>query len=188
MALTRFHLITHWDLPAPQLAVWDALCAVERWPSWWRAVERVEVIEPGSPDGIGAYRRLTWRTALPYRITFAMRTLRVEKPSLIEGRADGELTGTGRWTLTTAEDTGTHVRYDWTVEVMRPWMRLLAPLARPVFAWNHGVVMAWGRQGLELHLAHVLGKPVSTPSLSQGRASVTSGGTPGPDRSPAPES
>jgi hypothetical protein len=59
MALTRFHLITHWDLPAPQLTVWDALCGVERWPSWWRAVERVEVIEPGAPDGIGAYRRLT---------------------------------------------------------------------------------------------------------------------------------
>jgi hypothetical protein len=71
----------------------------------------------------------------------------------------------------------------------RPWMRLLAllaPLARPVFAWNHGVVMAWGRQGLERHLADVLiGKPVSTVPE---HASVTSGGTPGPDRSPAPES
>jgi hypothetical protein len=41
-----------------------------------------------------------------------MRTLWVEKPSLIEGRADGELAGTGRWTLTTAEGTGTHVRLD----------------------------------------------------------------------------
>jgi uncharacterized protein YndB with AHSA1/START domain len=166
--LTRFHLTTHWELAAPQLAVWDALCAVEDWPSWWRAVERVEVIEHGSADGIGTYRRLTWRTALPYRISFNMRTLRVEKPSLIEGRADGELAGTGRWTLSPSTGAATNVRYDWIVDVTKPWMRLLAPLARPVFAWNHGVVMAWGRQGLERYL--------------------TSGETPGPDRSPAPAS
>jgi len=152
MALTRFHLTTQWTLAAPPLPVWDALAQPEAWPSWWRAVERVEVIEPGGPDGVGAYRRFTWRTALPYRVTFNMRTLRVEKPALIEGRADGELTGTGRWTLTPA-DAGTQVRYDWIVDVTKPWMRLLAPLARPVFAWNHDVVMEWGRQGLERRLA-----------------------------------
>jgi hypothetical protein len=27
-------------------------------------------------------------------------------------------------------------------------MNLLAPLARPVFAWNHDVVMRWGAEGL----------------------------------------
>ena len=31
---------------------------------------------------------------------------------------------------------GTHVRYDWMVEVTKPWVRLIAPLARPLFAWN----------------------------------------------------
>jgi hypothetical protein len=32
-------------------------------------------------------------------------------------------------------------------------MRLIAPVAPPVFAWNHNVVMDWGRQGLEHLLA-----------------------------------
>jgi uncharacterized protein YndB with AHSA1/START domain len=45
MALTHFHLTTQWSLAAPPLAVWDALARPEAWPSWWRAVERVEVIE-----------------------------------------------------------------------------------------------------------------------------------------------
>jgi hypothetical protein len=31
------------------------------------------------------------------------------------------------------------VRY-LSVEVTKPWMRLIAPLAPPVFAWNHNVV------------------------------------------------
>jgi hypothetical protein len=152
MALTHFHLSTQWSLAAAPAAVWDALARPETWPSWWRAVERVEVIEPGDPDGIGAYRRLTWRTALPYRVTFNMRTMRVEKLALIEGRADGELAGTGRWTLAPA-GAGTDVRYDWIVEVTKPRMRLIGPVARPVFAWNHDVVMDWGRQGLERMLA-----------------------------------
>jgi hypothetical protein len=39
------------------------------------------------------------------------------------------------------------------VEVTQPWMRFVAPIARPVFAWNHGVVMRWGHEGLARRLA-----------------------------------
>jgi uncharacterized protein YndB with AHSA1/START domain len=147
MSATEFHLITDWTLPAPIDAVWAELTRPEAWPAWWRAVERVELLEEGDAYGIGALRRLTWRTALPYSLTFDMRTTRVEPKTLIEGRAQGELSGVGRWTLA-PNGVETHVRYDWTVEVTRPWMRLLAPIARPVFAWNHGVVMGWGQEGL----------------------------------------
>jgi uncharacterized protein YndB with AHSA1/START domain len=144
---TRFDLVTDWDLAAPVEAVWDALIKPEEWPSWWRAVVKVELIAPGDEHGIGACRRMTWRTALPYRVSFNMRTVRVEPRTLIEGRADGELSGTGRWTLTPSGGR-TQVRYEWIVEVTKPWMRLVAPLARPVFAWNHNVVMGWGYDGL----------------------------------------
>ena len=48
---------------------------------------------------------------------------------------------------------GTNVRYDWTAAVTRPWMRLLAPAARPLFAWNHNTVVAWGHEGLTHKLA-----------------------------------
>ena len=147
MATTEFHLVTQWRVPAQPLAVWEVLTAPETWPTWWRAVDRVELLAPGDADGVGAYRRFTWRTALPYCVTFNMRIVKAEKPRLIEGRAEGELSGTGRWTLAPAGE-GTDVRYDWIVEVTKPWMRMIAPLARPVFAWNHGVVMNWGREGL----------------------------------------
>ena len=151
-AATQFRLVTDWAIAAPVEAVWHALTAPEDWPSWWSAVEKVELLQPGNADGIGAYRRMTWRTALPYRLSFNMRTTRVEPMQVIEGRADGELDGTGCWTLTPVA-TGTRVRYEWTVEITKPWMRLLAPLARPVFAWNHGAVMDWGRDGLARMLA-----------------------------------
>jgi uncharacterized protein YndB with AHSA1/START domain len=152
MAVTEFELVTTWTLAAPPIAVWDALVNPEQWPTWWRAVEKVELLEPGDASGLHAYRRFTWRTALPYRITFNMRTELIEPLAIIEGRADGELNGTGRWTLAPAGD-GTQVRYDWIVEVDKPWMRALAPLLRPVLTWNHNKVMEWGREGIERKLA-----------------------------------
>ena len=44
-------------------------------------------------------------------------------------------------------------RYDWIVELTKPWMRSLAPILRPVFAWNHNKVMEWGRDGITRKLA-----------------------------------
>jgi hypothetical protein len=55
------------------------------------------------------------------------------------------------WSLS-FENGQTHVRYDWMVEATKAWMRVLAPLAKPMFAWNHGVVMDWGYEGLQRRL------------------------------------
>jgi uncharacterized protein YndB with AHSA1/START domain len=162
MSANQFHLTTHWSIPAPPAAVWYALLSPEEWPTWWRAVKHVETLAAGDTGGIGAVRRFIWRTALPYTLTFDMRVTRLEPMTLIEGRAEGELTGFGRWTLAPEgarraeeHDASEHtsVHYEWTVEVTQPWMRALAPLARPVFAWNHGVVMRWGLEGLTRKLA-----------------------------------
>ncbi len=152
MPATSFELRTDWTFDAPTERVWLALIAPEEWPSWWRAVAKVERISDGDANGIGALRRMTWRTALPYTLSFDMRSTRIEPMTLIEGRAQGELEGLGRWTLT-PDGPRTHVRYDWIVEVTQPWMRFIAPLARPVFAWNHGKVMGWGYEGLSRKLA-----------------------------------
>ncbi len=91
--------------------------------------------------------RYTWKSKLPYRLEFEMRTTRVERPKLMEGQADGELAGTGRWRMF-EQDGITAVLYEWNVRTTAAWMNLLAPIARPFFAWNHDVVMTWGAEGL----------------------------------------
>jgi hypothetical protein len=146
-APTKFHLVTEWDFDAPVEVLWRILAAPETWPGFWPSVRRVDLIEPGDPDGIGSLRRMTWSTALPYDLVFDMRTTRIEPFSLIEGRASGELDGIGRWTLS-PRGPGCHVRYDWIVAVTKPWMVRLAFLLRPAFAWNHGIIMERGRRGL----------------------------------------
>jgi hypothetical protein len=76
---------------------------------------------------------------------------RAERPTSLEGAADGDLRGTGRWHLA-PEDNTTHVRYDWTVVTTKPWMNLMGPLLQPVFRWNHNQVMAEGGRALARHL------------------------------------
>ncbi|MDX6607701.1 MAG: hypothetical protein QOD14_2241, partial [Solirubrobacterales bacterium] len=96
-----------------------------------------------------------WKSKLPYKLEFFMRTAKVEKPFLLEGNAEGELAGVGRWRL--FEQGGvTAAIYEWNVHTTRAWMNLLSPIARPIFAVNHDYVMRSGGRGI----AALLGVPL----------------------------
>ncbi len=143
----EYSFLTTWILACERERVWDAIYDSEAWPRWWRGVERVVEIAPGEPSGVGRVGRYTWRSKLPYDLTFDTRTTRVERPHLLEGEASGELSGLGRWRLW--EEAGlTTVTYEWKVGTTKRWMNLLAPIARPAFEWNHDWVMGHGATGI----------------------------------------
>ena len=82
---------------------------------------------------------------------------RVHASRLIAGEASGDVEGTGCWRLF-QEGQVTRVRYEWRVRTTRRWMNLLAPVARPLFAWSHHDVMQAGAMGLARWLdARLLG-------------------------------
>ncbi len=151
MSVAEYHFVSNWEIDAPIEEVFDAILDSTRWPEWWRGVPRVEEVTPGDPNGIGNVRRYTFRSLLPYNLVFEVRTTRIERPALLEGASSGELAGIGRWELE-ATAGGTHVRYRWDVHTTKAWMNVLAPIARPVFNWNHDIVMRWGEEGLRRHL------------------------------------
>ncbi len=166
---TEYSFVTIWRFDAPIDAVWDIIIHSERWPEWWKYVESVVELEPGDENGLGSLQHITWTSALPYKLSFDSRVTRVEKPYLIEGVARGELNGTGRWQLS-QEGSVTIVRYDWNVSTSKSWMNLLAPVARPIFAWNHNILMDEGGRSLALLLhAHLLNIP---PQKSGGMSRV----------------
>jgi hypothetical protein len=74
---------------------------------------------------------------------------------LIQATAIGGLSGTGLWQFSEIDGL-TVVRYDWRVKTTKSWMNLLAPIARPLFKWNHDVVMRWGGEGLAKRLGVTL--------------------------------
>jgi uncharacterized protein YndB with AHSA1/START domain len=155
--MARYSFLTTWALVAPIDDVWQAIHATERWPEWWPGVKAAERLRGGAgpDDGVGSVHRYVWRSRLPYDLEFRMETTRVERPHLLEGEADGNLRGTGRWRLWEGGG-ATAVTYEWRVETTIPWMNAIAPVGRPVFHWSHDHVMRNGGRGL----AALLGVPL----------------------------
>jgi uncharacterized protein YndB with AHSA1/START domain len=135
----------------PRERAWETLADAPSWPRWWRGVRRVEELDGGDSGRVGSRFLIEWRSRVPYGIRFEFVVDHVERPRLMEGRVVGDVTGVGRWRLL-EEDGVTAVLYEWEVATTRLWMNLLAPLARPVFEWNHDVVMRWGGEDLARRL------------------------------------
>jgi Polyketide cyclase / dehydrase and lipid transport len=156
--MAEYHFVSRWRIQAPIERVWEEIFHAERWPSWWKYVDRVDELERGAADGVGRRQYLLFRTRLPYKVGFEVRATRVQPPSALEADATGELEGTGRWMLT-PDDGGTLVRYNWDVRTTRWWMNLLAPVARPAFRWNHDELMREGGESLARRLGARLQLP-----------------------------
>jgi hypothetical protein len=79
------------------------------------------------------------------QLAFEATIARLDPPRELELHAEGELAGSGRWLLDQQGEITT-VRYLWDVRTTKPWMNLVAPIARPLFAWNtKGVLLEAGR-------------------------------------------
>ena len=150
--MSDYEFLTTWRIAAPLDRVWDAIHDVDAWPEWWKGVVSVVELQAGDDDGIGSIRRMTWKSALPYKLEFDSQVIRIEHQRLIEARAFGELDGVGIWCFTAESDTKTRLDYDWRVKTTKSWMNLLAPVARPFYRWNHDVIMRWGEEGLKRRL------------------------------------
>jgi uncharacterized membrane protein len=150
--MSQYEFITTWHFDAPLERIWNEINAAENWPEWWKGVLEMTELKAGDSDGIGSIRRSTWKSVLPYKLEFDLEIVRIEHLKLIEARAFGELEGTGIWQFEPANDNRTRVQYDWSVKTTKPWMNLLAPLAKPFFKWNHDIIMNWGEEGLTKRL------------------------------------
>jgi hypothetical protein len=149
--LTRYRFLTTWLLETSCAAAWEVLEDPLHWPEWWRGVVRAREVDGGDEGRVGSRYRVAWRSRVPYELEFDFTVRRLEKGRYMEGETTGDLEGTGCWRL--FEDNGiTAVLYDWDVSSTKRWMNLLGPVARPVFEYNHDVVMRWGGEGLARRL------------------------------------
>ena len=145
--MPQYSFVSIWEVEAPIETVWTAIEESEKWPSWWKYVAKVVELKKGDENGVGGVRRYTWASPLPYNLTFNLRVEEVEEPHVIVGIAEGELNGTGRWQLS-QKGAVTRVQYNWDVSTNKRILNLLAPIARPIFSWNHNKVMEAGGEGL----------------------------------------
>lgn len=153
--MTEYRLLTIWRIKTPLTRVYAAIQDSLSWPQWWPGAKKVEQKAAGDANGINNVRDYAWQGEFPYLVEFSMRATRIERLVVIEGAAEGDLEGIGRWHFSRQGGVSI-VRYEWQVHSTLAWMNLIAPIARPVFIHNHMLVMAQGGEGL----ARLLGSPL----------------------------
>jgi hypothetical protein len=162
MSAHSFRLISVWRVQGSIREVADILSEAEDFPRWWPEVYLgIEVLAPGDANGIGRRIAVHSRGWLPYHLHWTGELVSADLPATWRIRAEGDLAGEGVWTLRQI-GAEAEVTYDWQVRADRPLFRRLAPLLKPVFAWNHRWAMAKGEAGLkrELRRRRSLGQPM----------------------------
>ena len=138
--------IDEWDVDAPREAVFEALADATTYPEWWRPV--YIAVEADGPVGLGQVSKTEFKGRLPYHLKTRSEITRLERPNTFEVNVVGDLTGKGVWTLT-QRNGKVHIHFDWRVIADRPLLRILTPVLRPVFRWNHNWSIKRAIEGLE---------------------------------------
>jgi len=138
--------VDEWDVAAPPEAVFDAIADGRTYPQWWRPVY-IDVDADG-PAELGKQSRQHFKGRLPYHLHTSSTVTAIDPPRSVTAEVEGDLRGTGTWTLTPTAS-GTHVRFDWQVHADRKLLKLLTPVLRPLFRWNHNWAIARAMDGLE---------------------------------------
>jgi uncharacterized protein YndB with AHSA1/START domain/quercetin dioxygenase-like cupin family protein len=142
-----YEFVDEWDVAAPPEAVFDVLSDARTYPQWWRPVY-IDVKADGEP-AVGNITHQHFKGRLPYQLRTHTKTVRLERPHLIEGETGGDLRGRGIWTLEPLANGATRVRFDWRVHADRKLLRALTPVLRPALRWNHNWAIARAIEGLE---------------------------------------
>ncbi len=148
--LWNYYFCEEWKVAASIDRAWMAIRDLEAYPRWWR--EFVEVRRLNELDGVGSQVSVHAKAALPYHMYFDLETIVEERPRLAIVKVRGDLNGEMRWRLE-PEGSGTHLTFDESVRTGKLLLNVFAPAFKPLFAWNHRVMMASGERGLHRYLA-----------------------------------
>ena len=143
---TRYRFLTEFELSSSPAAIEETLRDVTNWSTWWRWARRIDPLT--SEHGVvGARYRNRIATPLLYGFTYDTEVVEVTD-ELIRLNVSGDLEGTGLFRFHPTTSGGSFLAFEWSVETCKQWMNLLAPLARPIFKWNHHRLMSDFGEGL----------------------------------------
>lgn len=138
---------TCWHVAAPVETVYPIINEAANWPQWWPAVRSVRAFQ-SSADPAAEMQEQHWRTPFGYSFSFTLQLMERVPLRLLRARASGMLQGMGEWRFEPVPG-GCQVSFAWKVQTSVAWMNRLAWLLRPLFVYNHRLVMAQGRKGLQ---------------------------------------
>jgi carbon monoxide dehydrogenase subunit G len=145
-----FEYAGRFGFPVPPEQVWSALEQVDRFERWWGWLSELRV--EGSGLVAGTVLHGVVAPPVPYRMRLRVVLVACDRPRSIEALVQGDLVGHARLELTPEGD-GSRVSVAWTVEMMRPAMRVAARVGGPLLRWGHDRVVDATVAGFRRHLA-----------------------------------
>jgi hypothetical protein len=147
-----YEFTTVWRVAGTPAEVADVLRDGRTLPLWWPSVY-LEVVPriSGDEENVGSVTDLHTTGWLPYTLRWALTLTEPVRETGFALRADGDLSGTGRWTFV-QDGPETVITYEWRVRASKWVLRRLSWLFKPVFAANHRWAMARGEESLRLEL------------------------------------
>lgn len=128
-----------WRFDAPLTEVWNALAAVDAYPSWWPWLRRFDATSLTE----GQVWRCTVKPPLPYSLTFDLTLDSVVDQHSIKATLSGDLCGTARIDLEPADE-ATRLQLTSSIEARRRPVAMLERLAGPIARWGHDWVLDTG--------------------------------------------
>jgi hypothetical protein len=145
-ALTHYVFQSIWHVQAARPDVMAVLDDLQSYPAWWPEMREVRPLGPRRFEVVA-------RSFLPYELRFVSEADALDLTAgIIEARLSGDMEGTVKWTVTQEGD-GCRLVYDQEVTTHKRLLDVLAPVARPGFRFNHGLMMRHGEAGLRTFLA-----------------------------------
>jgi hypothetical protein len=141
--MAHYMFETEWVLTAPIDDVFELISHPEGYAGWWPHVKESRLIASGDANGVGSSAGYTIKSPWGYEMQFELRAIEVDRPNRVHTLVRGDLIGTGTHYLETRPE-GTLVRLHWYVSTTKRWMNVVAPIARPAFAFAHKYVMYEG--------------------------------------------
>jgi hypothetical protein len=146
MALT---FVDEWNVRAPLDAAFAVLSDLRTYAEWGGVTYRL--CESDGPPALGRMVRVCIKGPLPMQLRFEATVTHLDSPSELRMTATGDFDGD--WHLRLEPDGDTvKVRSQWRLTPRRPPPRLLEPLLRPLFRWNHTSMINRANAGLQRYL------------------------------------
>jgi len=155
MPEATYCFISKWRVKSTKEEVYDVLGDANGLARWWPSVYLdVKVIKPGDALGVGKIVELYTKGWLPYTLRWSFEVVAVDKPNGFTIVPYGDFEGRGIWTFEQDKNDPSYcnIVYDWKIKAVKPLLRKLTFLIRPIFSANHLWAMKKGEQSLRLEL------------------------------------
>jgi hypothetical protein len=140
VATAPFRFDRTWRFDATVDDLWDAIADTHTYPAIWSWLRDFAC----GPLAVGTAARFRVQPPLPYSLHYVVTVDDVVTGQRIDATVAGDVRGPAQLVLTPTADGGSQARITWSLELVRPALRRIEPIARRPMTWGHDLVVAIG--------------------------------------------